>query len=107
MKIEAPKHAALFMDCSTNNFRARAYINYKLHFCTKDFKLVVLTLKTALFHHPHTAVRLKKDIEDNIAEFGLQDKKLMAVTDSDAKILVDCDWRIYHASLVWPTTYIC
>jgi hypothetical protein len=75
MKIEAPKHAALFMDCSTGNFRAKAYINYKLHFCTKDFKLVVLTLKTALFHHPHTAVRFKKDIEDNIAEYGLQDKK--------------------------------
>jgi hypothetical protein len=78
---EAPNHVALLMDCSTDNFRRRAYINYKLHYCTEDFKLEVLTLKTSLFHHPHTAIRIRDDIEATIAEFGLKEKRLMAVSD--------------------------
>jgi hypothetical protein len=84
---EAPNHAALLMDCSTDNFRRRAHINYKLHYCTENFKLAVLTLKTTLFLHPHTAIRIRDDIEATIAEFGLKEKRLTAVTDSGANIL--------------------
>jgi hypothetical protein len=49
--------------------------------------LEILTLKISLFHHPHTAIRIRDDIEATIAEFGLKEKRLMAVSDSGANIL--------------------
>jgi len=49
----APKNVALVMDCWTDNYRGRSFVNYKVHYC-ENFKIYVLTLKTNILERPHT-----------------------------------------------------
>lgn len=83
---KAPKRVAITLDCWTDGHKRRAYIVYRLHFYL-NFKVNVLTLKTALFQHPHTANRIRDDIELTITDFGLENKDLTAVTDNGSNIM--------------------
>jgi hypothetical protein len=86
----APKNISLVLDCSSDNHRHNSYINYRVHFCDKNFRLKLVTLKTEFFPRPHTMGRMKKSILDTLAEFNLQDKKIIAVTDSGSDVVAGC-----------------
>lgn len=49
--------------------------------------MVTVTLKTAIFEHPHTAVRIKDNIFSTLEEFNLSTKEIIAVTDNGANIV--------------------
>lgn len=86
MLKESPKVISLVMDCWTDNFKRRSFVNYRVHYSI-NFKMCVVTLKTEIFHHPHTALRLKENIEMTLKEFQLVNKTIVAVTDNGANIV--------------------
>jgi hypothetical protein len=58
--------------------------------CDKNFRLKLVTLKTELFPRPHTMSRVKKSILDTLAEFNLENKNIIAVTDSGSDVVAGC-----------------
>lgn len=76
----------MVMDCWTDNYKRRAFVNYRIHY-RKNFELNVITLKTEIFPHPHTATRLKDHIKDTLDQYKLENKTIIAVTDNGANIV--------------------
>lgn len=83
---KAPKHISITLDCWTDSYKRRAFIVYRVHFYLNNM-VNVLTLKTALFPHPHTARSIRDDFELTVNDFNLQNKKITAVTDSGSNIV--------------------
>lgn len=86
MLLKSPNKVSLVLDCWTDNFQRRSFINYRVHYCS-NFEMVTVTLKTAIFEHPHTAVRIKDNIISTLEEFNLSKKEIIAVTDNGANIV--------------------
>lgn len=82
----APNQIAMTLDCWTDNYRKRPYMTFRIHFC-QDFKISVISLKTELFHHPHTGVRICQSIESTIQEFNLSGKKILAISDNGSNVV--------------------
>lgn len=84
---KAPMHICLVVDCWTDNYKRRPYINMKVHICD-NFNLKVFSLNTVLFQHPHTAIRIKQNISATLSEFNLKNKQIFMVSDSGSNIVV-------------------
>lgn len=69
-----------------DNYRRRPYMTFRIHFC-KRFEITVLSLKTEIFHHPHTALRISQSTAATLAEFNLTGKKILAVSDNGANVV--------------------
>jgi hypothetical protein len=87
---QAPEYAALVLDCSTDKYRQRAFINYKIHYCGDDFRLHCVTLKTAEFERPHTHQRIVNDMVETLTEFGLKKDRMTIVSDNGSNIVAAC-----------------
>lgn len=81
-----PKTLSLTMDCWTDNMKRRSFVNYCIQYC-KDFQIYNYNLKTEIFEHPHTALRINDNINEMLEEFGLTTKKIIAVTDNGSNIV--------------------
>lgn len=81
-----PQTLSLTMDCWTDNMKRRSFVNYCIQYC-KDFQIYNYNLKTEIFEHPHTALRINDNINEMLEEFGLKTKKIIAVTDNGSNIV--------------------
>lgn len=86
MLKNSPNHIGLTLDCWTDSHKRRAYVVYRAHF-TINFSCNVLTLKTCLLPHPHTAQKLIESIESTLEEYNLNEKKITCVTDNGSNIV--------------------
>lgn len=83
----APKTIALTLDCWTNNCVKRSFVNYKVHFTSDDFQMKMFALKTEIFPHPHTGLRIAHNILETLKDFGLESKDVFAVSDNGANVV--------------------
>jgi hypothetical protein len=56
----APKTVAMTTDLWTDNYMRRSYITFTLHFCSEDFIVQDVVLKTVVFNEAHTGEIIKK-----------------------------------------------
>lgn len=83
----APKTIALTLDCWTDNCMKRSFINHVVHFLDEKFAMKTFTLKTEIFPHPHTGLKISKNILSTLKEFGLENRKVIAVSDNGANVI--------------------
>lgn len=84
---EAPKTISLTLDCWTDNCMKRSFINHVVHFLDTNFTMKTFTLKTEIFPHPHTGLKIGNNILSTLKEFGLNDRKVIAVSDNGANVV--------------------
>ncbi len=90
IKNAASNVVGMTTDMWTDNYRRRSYIAYTLHFVSPDFKLHCLTLKTSVFPNDHTGENIKADMIATHADFNIDGKKIVYVTDQGANIVKAC-----------------
>lgn len=83
----APKSIGLTLDCWTDNCVNRSFINFRAHFADSKFCMQVFTLKTEIFPHPHTGLRIGNNISQTLLDFGLNEKLVFAVSDNGANVV--------------------
>ena len=70
----------------TDAYRRLSYITYTCHYITEAWKLQSRVLKTAMFEHPHTSVRIIENFNNTISEYGMQGKQIISVVDGAANV---------------------
>ena len=78
------KFGHLCTDCWTDNVVRLPYITFTLRFNKKQFEMKEILLAIKLFPHPHTAERIRSEIENVMTDFGLNSNKIEIVSDGDA-----------------------
>jgi len=68
---KAPKTIGLATDLWTYNFKKRSYAALKLHFCTDDFCMHDITLRTVVFSECHTGKNIKAAMDETVNMFNL------------------------------------
>jgi hypothetical protein len=86
----APNVVGMTTDMWTDNHRRRSYSTYTLHFNTPDFEMKSVTLKTSIFSNDHTGENIKNDILATHKQFGLEEKKIIYVTDQGPNVVKAC-----------------
>jgi hypothetical protein len=86
----SPGTIAVTTDMWTDNYRHRSYITFTGHFCTEDFNLRNITLRTSVFEGKHTGENIKKEMEKTMKAFGLEQRKCVYVTDNGSNIVKAC-----------------
>ena len=87
---KAPKTVGMTTDMWTDNYARRSYITFTLHFCTSDFVLHDLVLRTVVFPEAHTAENIKQAISKTIEMFDLNDKIVIFITDQGSNVVKAC-----------------
>lgn len=64
----------------------RSFINHVVHFLDAKFNMKTFTLKTEIFPHPHTGLRIGNNILRTLNQFGLEDRKVIDVSDNGANV---------------------
>lgn len=75
-------------DSYTEKHRHRSFNTYTHHFINDDWRLDSRVLKTSLFGGSHTGQNL--DFNRMVADFGLQNKKIVCITDSASNMVLAC-----------------
>ena len=83
---KAMKYVNLQVDMWSDNHAGNAYIGIVTNHIDDDWKKQNLVLVTREFSHPHTAIRIKKEISDCLREYKIPQSICHAVTDSGANI---------------------
>lgn len=68
----------------------RAYTTYTFHQIDNEWHLKSRVLKTSLSESSHTAQHTCDDFKHVVDEYQLNDKKIVCVTDSEAKMVAAC-----------------
>lgn len=84
------EHCAISFDSYTDKHRHRAFNTYTYHFIDDNWCLESRVLKTSLFEGSHTGQNLCEDFNRMVAEYGLENKKIVCVTDSAANMVCAC-----------------
>lgn len=87
---KAPKTVGMTTDMWTDNYVRRSYITFTLHFCTSDFTLHDLVLRTVVFPEAHNAENIKKAINETFEMFDLKEKIVIFTTDQGSNIVKAC-----------------
>jgi len=89
--IQSSPHAvSMTTDMWTDNYRRRSYATFTLHFCNAELELKSVMLKTVLFAGRHTAENIKQEMMKTAAEFALESKQIVYVTDTGSNIVKAC-----------------
>ncbi|XP_055306784.1 uncharacterized protein LOC129571046 [Sitodiplosis mosellana] len=83
---ETQQHCCVAFDMWTDNYRRISYMTYTCHYVTDSWKLMSRVLKTAMFEHPHTSIRIEENFNAMMDEYGLRDKEIIAVVDGAANV---------------------
>jgi len=86
----SPHVVAMTTDMWTDNYRRRSYATFTLHFCDANFHQQSVMLKTTMFPGRHTGENIKQEMTKTVAEFGLDSKQIIYVTDNGANIVKAC-----------------
>lgn len=86
----SPHVVSMTTDMWTDNYKRRSYITFTLHFCNDDFALKSVMLKTVVFTCQHTGENIKEEMMKTAAEFGLDSKKIIYVTDNGSNVVKAC-----------------
>lgn len=81
-----PNNINIVLDMWTDKYKKISYINIKIHYSV-NFDLKCISLKTEHFPHPHTGRAVADKVIETIEFFGLQNKKIKAVTDGGSNIV--------------------
>jgi hypothetical protein len=87
---KASKTVGMTTDMWTDNYVRRSYITFTLHFCTSDFTLHDLVLRTVVFPEAHNAENIKKAINETFEMFDLKEKIVNFTTDQVSNIVKAC-----------------
>jgi len=87
---QSPKTVGVTTDMWTDNYKRKSYMSVTLHFCSPEFQLHSLVLRTAVFSKAHTGVNIQAELEHVCEQFGLHDKKFVYVTDQGSNIVKAC-----------------
>lgn len=84
---DSPDNANMTFDAWTDNHKKLSYITYTYHFVDKEWNIRSTVLKTSYFPHPHKATDLVKNFKEMKKEFGIESKRITAVTDGGSNII--------------------
>lgn len=84
------EHCAVSFDSYTDKHRHRSFNTYTYHFVNKNWCLESRVLKTSLFEGSHTGQNLCDDYKRMITEYGLENKKVVCITDSAPNMVLAC-----------------
>lgn len=84
------EHCAITFDSYTDKHRHRSFNTYTYHVVNDDWCLESRVLKTSLLEGKHTAQNLCDDFQNMIKEYGLEEKKVVCITDSAANMTAAC-----------------
>lgn len=85
IRVNSPSTVAVTFDGWTDKYRQRNYVTITLHFISKEFKLVNLTLSTNHFPDRHKGVIILPYVESILDCYGLTQKNIYMVTDAGMK----------------------
>lgn len=83
-------HCAVSFDSYTDKHRHRSFNTYTHHFVNDKWCLESRVLKTSLFEGSHTGQNLCDDFNRMTVEYGLENKKIVCVTDSAPNMVLAC-----------------
>ena len=87
---QAPQTVGVTTDMWTDNYKKRSYMAVTVHFCSSDFRMHSVVLRTAVFSEAHTGYNIQAELENTCDQFGLQDKKLVYITDQGSNVVKAC-----------------
>jgi hypothetical protein len=70
----------------TDNHKRLSYVTYTYHYMDSEWKMNSRILRTGRFDRPHTAERIRDDYLATIAEYGIDKKHVVCVTDGGANV---------------------
>lgn len=82
----ASKHGAITFDAWTDRFSKHSYITYTYHYM-HEWTMKSTILKTSHFDRPHTAESLKENFLSTVAEYSIDDKHLIGITDGGSNMI--------------------
>lgn len=87
---ESPKTVGMTTDMWTDNYRRRSYMTVTLHFCSSDFCMQSIVLRTLVFTEAHTGDNIAKELKKILTQFGLEDKTVVYITDQGSNVVKAC-----------------
>lgn len=84
---KSPKNGTIAFDGWMDRFHHHSYITYNYHYMDDDWIMKNVVLKTSRFDHRHTGESLKQNYLEVVKEFGIDDKRLIAVTDGGSNMI--------------------
>ena len=61
-----------------------------LHYCSSDFRMRSIVLRTVVFTETHTGVNTAKELKEILKQFGLDDKMVIYITDHGSNVVKAC-----------------
>jgi len=87
---QAPQTVGVTTDMWTDNYKKRSYMAVTVYFCSSDFRMHSVVLRTAVFSEAHTGYNIQAELENTCDQFGLQDKKFVYITDQGSNVVKAC-----------------
>ena len=86
----SPQTVGITTDMWTDNYKRRSYMTVTLHFCSPEYTLHSMVLRTVVFTESHTGEHLKQALQKVLLEFGLETKTVVYITDQGSNIVKAC-----------------
>ena len=84
---QSPQTVSVTTDMWTDNYKRRSYMSVTMHFCSPEFHLHSMVLRTALFTETHTGMNIQIELQQICEQFCLNDKNFVYVTDQGSNIV--------------------
>lgn len=93
---DIPNDIIIALDAWTDSYKRRSYITYVLHYIDKNWNMQTHVLKTTIFENRHTSDNIKEHLNATLVEFGLNEKRIVYVTDGGSNVVAACRGIFYQ-----------